>query len=154
MNELAERKAAPGLVGRLTPFLAVVVLCGGMGAGYRLMIDSVESPKPKPDAVSPPKAEFVYHAMPPVITNIGNPTSVWIRLDLTLKMAGEMPMSDIEKESSRFAEDALAYARTLSVSDVEGATGLLHLRQDLGERASVRSNGKIKEVIIRSMVLQ
>ena len=38
--------------------------------------------------------------------------------------------------------------------DIQGVAGLEHLRQDLNERAATRSEGRVRELIIRSLVVQ
>ena len=36
----------------------------------------------------------------------------------------------------------------------EGSRGLQHLRDDLSERANIRSSGKVRELIIETLVIQ
>jgi flagellar FliL protein len=40
------------------------------------------------------------------------------------------------------------------MSQIEGPIGLQNLRQELNERASIRSNGAVKELVIRTLVVQ
>ncbi len=40
------------------------------------------------------------------------------------------------------------------MAQVEGASGLQHLREDLNERAVLRSKGAIRELIVESLVVQ
>ena len=60
----------------------------------------------------------------------------------------------IEVLSAKIADDMLAYLRTLTLTQLQGASGLQHLREDLSERAAVRSEGHVKEVMIEMMVIQ
>ena len=52
------------------------------------------------------------------------------------------------------AEDIIGYLRTVPMSDLEGPSGFLHLREDLNDRARIRSGGKIRELIIQALVLE
>jgi flagellar FliL protein len=54
----------------------------------------------------------------------------------------------------RMIEDTLIYIQTLTPTLLEGAIGLANLKQNLTDRAATRSNGLVKEVFIRAMVLQ
>jgi flagellar FliL protein len=44
--------------------------------------------------------------------------------------------------------------RTLSEAQIGGASGLQHLREDLNERAAIRSGGLVRELIIQTLVVQ
>ncbi len=51
-------------------------------------------------------------------------------------------------------EDIIAYLRTVPMSDLEGPSGFLHLREDLNDRVRIRSGGKVREVVIQTLVLE
>ena len=51
-------------------------------------------------------------------------------------------------------QDLLAYVRTLKMHQIEGASGYQHLKADLEERASIRSQGHAKQVLIRTLLLE
>ena len=55
---------------------------------------------------------------------------------------------------ARVGEDVVAYLRTISPAQIEGARGLQYLREDLNERAAIRSSGKVRELIIETLVVQ
>jgi flagellar FliL protein len=56
--------------------------------------------------------------------------------------------------AAAIAEDVVAYLRTVPITQLEGPSGLLHLREDLNDRARIRSGGKVKELVIQSLVLE
>ena len=56
--------------------------------------------------------------------------------------------------AAEIATDELAYLRTISVNQLEGPIGLQNIRQDLTDRAVVRSGGKVTEMILKTLVLQ
>ena len=51
-------------------------------------------------------------------------------------------------------KDTVAYLRTLSLPLIEGASGLLHLREDLNDRARIRSGGKVRDLIIHTLIVE
>jgi flagellar FliL protein len=51
-------------------------------------------------------------------------------------------------------EDFLAYLRTVKMHQVEGASGFRHLREDLEERAAIRSGGHVKHVLIQTLLFE
>ena len=56
--------------------------------------------------------------------------------------------------AAKVGDDVLAVMRTLTLEDLQGASGLELLREDLNERANIRSDGHIKELIIEMLVIQ
>jgi flagellar FliL protein len=91
--------------------------------------------------------------MPPIVTNLGSPQEIWIRLEASIVFdAKALPRPDVMAEE--IAGDELAYLRTLTLSQLEGPIGLQNIRQDLNERAAIRSGGKVSELIIRTLVVQ
>lgn len=61
---------------------------------------------------------------------------------------------EVQRLGEAMLQDTLVFLRTLTVSMVEGSLGLIYLREELTDRARIRSRGKVKDVIIRSMVIQ
>ena len=55
---------------------------------------------------------------------------------------------------ARIGDDILAYLRTVSLRQLEGPIGLENIRQDLNDRAAIRSDGKVREFVIRTLVVQ
>ena len=49
--------------------------------------------------------------------------------------------------------DTMAFLRTVQLAQIEGSRGLLHLRDDLRERAKLRSPAVV-DYLIRSMVAE
>jgi flagellar FliL protein len=91
--------------------------------------------------------------MPPIVTNLGAPKDTWIRLEASIVFDAKT-IPHPETLADEIASDELAYLRTVSLSQIEGPIGLQNIRQDLNERAAIRSNGKVSELIIRTLVVQ
>jgi flagellar protein FliL len=135
--------------------LVVTVMAVGMGALF-----AVPPPAPEPPvkveasaAGAPPAAAADLFEMPPIVTNLGAPKDTWIRLEASIIFDAKA-VPHPETLADEIASDELAYLRTVSLSQIEGPIGLQNIRQDLNERAAIRSNGKVSELIIRTLVVQ
>lgn len=136
----------------LTPIAA---LAGGLMGWY--LVETAEKPvRPEPTAhgqepAFPPGARLVELA--PVITNLANPAETWVRLQAAIVLeATEGPKPELV--AAEIGEDILGYLRTISLASINGPSGLRHLREDLDERARIRSGGKVRELVIRALVVQ
>ena len=56
--------------------------------------------------------------------------------------------------AAAISEDIVAYLRTVPLVQIEGPSGFLHLREDLNDRARIRSGGKVRELVIQGLVLE
>ena len=91
--------------------------------------------------------------LPSVVINLAEPAQTRVRLQVAIvypKKATDKP----EILASQVADDIVAYVKTLSVAQLQGATGLQALREDLNDRAVTRSGGKVREVLIENLVVQ
>lgn len=140
--------------------LIVTVLAAVAGAlyGLRIAAPGVDHPGKTAGAEEKPGAPSLEASaklvdLPPVVTNLGSPQETWIRLEASLLIDPKAaPQS--EAMSAEIAGDILAFLRTTSLSQIQGPAGLQNLRDDLNERASIRSGGNVKELVIRTLVVQ
>jgi flagellar FliL protein len=142
-----------GTTGLLTPVAALV---GAMVGWY--LVEAAQ--KPVEDA--PPASNAQEPAFPagtslvelaPIITNLGDPPETWVRLQVAILLDGTGGR-ELELDAARIAEDILGYLRTISLTSISGASGLGHLREDLNERARIRSDGRVRELVIRTLAVQ
>jgi flagellar FliL protein len=142
------------LVGLLIELVVVAVVAGGAGAAMAFL-QGAPPPTAAPPASDKPSAapERSLVDLPPIVTNIASPNDLWIRVEASIVIEGKnvMPPDILAAE---IATDALAYLRTLTIGQIEGPIGLENIRQDLADRASVRSKGKVSELILKTLVLQ
>jgi flagellar FliL protein len=92
------------------------------------------------------------YALPQVVTNLASPERTWIRLEASIVLDEES--SEGKALATAIAEDSTAYLRTLSLPLIEGASGLLHLREDLNDRARIRSGGKVRDLIVHTLIVE
>ena len=87
------------------------------------------------------------------MTNLGAPGDTWIRFEGSI-IFDTNALPHPEAIAAQIGDDILAYLRTVSLRQLEGPIGLENIRQDLNERAAVRSGGKVRELAIRTLVVQ
>ena len=80
--------------------------------------------------------------LPPIVTNLASPKGTWIRLEASIvvdaeRRRGERARRDDHRGHRRLPAHACRSRRS------RVASGFLHLREDLNDRARIRSGGKI-----------
>lgn len=167
-EEVAARKG-PSLVAVLAAFIIVTLVAAGAGALPTLLAmrsaPQVAPDKGGPDssghdkkgddhaAAAKPAERSNLRELPPIVTNLASPADVWVRLEATL-LVDAPPTPELDAAIAETGADTLAFMRTVSLAQLQGASGLQHLRQDLNERAAIRTRGKVREFIIHSLVVQ
>jgi flagellar FliL protein len=152
-----------GVVALLIPLAVVTALAigGGFGlgkmtsAGIAAAIAAREAAKPPEDRPLSIKysGDTVLKPIDAVVTNLAQPTDVWIRLETAMVFKnGALPNPEVTAAEIR--QDIVAYARTVTLAQLEGPSALQHLRDDLNERASLRTNGEVSELLIQTLVVQ
>jgi flagellar FliL protein len=166
-------KKKSSFMGMLIEFLLITLLAAGAGAGLTLMnpppppSDKTAADKPPPGKLAPEtkegdKVEAVGACapggpslvdLPPIVTNIANPSDTWVRLEASI-VVDPKALRDPDIVAAEIATDELAYLRTVSVNELQGPIGLENIRQDLKDRALVRSGGKVIDLLLKTLVLQ
>jgi len=86
----------------------------------------------------------------PITTNLVDPEDAWIRMELSLAFEGAADDGIAEE----IHQDILAYVHTMKLYNLRGGSGFQHLMEDLNERAAIRSDGRVKRVLVRSFILE
>lgn len=163
----AEKKpkgSSGGWLGLALPVAIVTVVAAGLGVGLGMQTaSSIERAIADRKASAPPTAstpatanydsDTLIQPVEAVVTNLTDPHDVWVRLETAVVFK----KGSIENPGWMAAEvrqDILAYVRTMSLADLDGPSAFQHLREDLNERASVRTDGRVSELIIESLVIQ
>ena len=152
------------LKGKTMQWLAVMLLLTAVSAGAGVLsslhlvstvqriADSQKEVQERPAAASfSPSARL--RKLSPLVTNLASPPGTWIRLEAAV-VTDQLNEEEANILVARVGEDVVAYLRTISPSQIEGARGLQYLREDLNERAAIRSSGKVRELIIETLVVQ
>jgi flagellar FliL protein len=86
----------------------------------------------------------------PVTTNLAAPRDIWVRMELSIIFSAPPPPEMVRT----IHEDILAYMRTVTLQQVQGASGFRHLKTDLEERARIRSDGLATQLMIRTLLFE
>jgi flagellar FliL protein len=86
----------------------------------------------------------------PITTNLYYPSDSWVRLEIALVFEKDPDL----KLAHLIHQDLLSYMRTVSLQQIEGARGFQHLRDDLTERAAIRSDGRVSNLIFRTFLIE
>jgi flagellar FliL protein len=106
-----------------------------------------------PDAKGPYPAGLGLRPLAPVVTNLAGPEHTWIRLEAALVMEADQS-PEAKLLAAQIAEDIVAFLRTVPLSQVHGPSGFQHLREDLKDRARVRSEGKVQDLVIQALIIE
>jgi flagellar FliL protein len=143
--------------------VAALTLIGG-GGGW--VVGKIIAPAPpKPEAAAPasaghgaaPAADAHGGAanthvklLDPIIANLAYPSESLVRLEISLIFGENVD----EAVAAAVQEDILAYMRTMSLQQIQGPRGFGYLRDDLKERAKLRSQGKVADIVFRTFVIE
>lgn len=174
-DEKKDDKAAPPAKGGgvVSMILAMVIITGlGVGAGGLFGIQAAQKlgPNAKPAAPAPAHdAHAADHgkddakeknkekkkgpqlvALPNMVTNLASPEKVWIRIEASAMIEADEP----ERLAAQLAEDIVAYLRTMTLEQVQGASGYHYMKEDLDERARLRGQGKVRDLVLQSFIVE
>lgn len=144
----------------LSALLLLTVVSAGTGVLSSLHLLSTaeriaDSQKESPGqpVVSTFSASARLRKLSPVVTNLAAPPGAWIRVEASV-VTDQLSEEEANVLVAQLGEDVVSYLRSVSLPQIEGARGLQYLREDLNERASVRSRGKVRELILETVVVQ
>lgn len=155
-------------MGILWPFAVLTVISAGGGFVFAQQIlavppanqavpkliaseHGVPTREPTP-AEATPGAIGELLALPPIITNLAQPSEAYIRLEGSILV--EPGYSGARELAAKVSEDVITLLRTTALQQIQGSAGLNHLREDINDRVRIRSEGKARELIINTLVIE
>lgn len=153
-----EKKSSGGITGIL--IVTLLAAGGGGGLGFYLsdFLKNEEPPKKaaqaakKDEAKANPAAGARLFEMAPIIANLAEPKTSWIRVEASLLIDKEV--EEVQALIGKIAEDITGYLKSTTLAQFEGGAGFQNLREDLNERARLRGGKDVKEVIIHGVVVE
>lgn len=91
--------------------------------------------------------------LPPIVGPLRAPDQIWVRFEGVV-VVDEMDAARAKAMIAEIGDDTLIYFSTLSLIEIEGAAGLKAVREDLAERARIRGEGKVRDLLIQTLVTQ
>jgi len=179
MAEESEGKPAGGGKGAFIIALVLLAVIGaGAGAGFSLMFlnagaqggdGAVGKPDPNAPAMGMKRGETAGQAaksahsgegakaqiasLDPILVTLAGPQRSWARLELGVILDGP-GTSDDPVLLKAMTEDIMGFMRTVPLVHIESAAGVEYLREDLTEIARLRSKGRARSIIMRSLVVE
>lgn len=164
---VAEKKQSPLI---LVAILAALTLAAGGGGWFLGLMLAPPRPAQETAAAAPAadghgggKAKEGEDAVPristeengivlldPITSNLAYPSENRVRLEVALMFKGPPDVALAEE----IHQDILAYMRTVTLQQVQGARGFQYLREDLQERVDLRSEGRVTNVMFRTFVIE
>lgn len=86
----------------------------------------------------------------PITVNLAAPAETWLRVELAVEFTDAVDAGLADS----IQEDAMSYLRTLKLHQIQGPSGLIHLKADLNERARIRSEGKAAQLFVRAILFE
>ena len=157
--QIASGESAKGqmsLAQNVIAFVVAGVIAAGAGALHGILLSPAEARppgRPDEDRKLAPVVEMATMDLAPVVTNLAAPSDIWVRVEGSLVFEGKT-LPHGEALAGQIAGDILSFMRTQTLKQIQGVAGLQHLRQDLNERVATRSQGQVREFIIRTLVVQ
>lgn len=153
-----EPKSSGGMAGILIVTLLAAGAGGGLGFYLSDFLKKEEPPKKTAQAANkegekpnPMKGARVVE-MAPIIVNLAEPKSSWIRIEASLVIDGEL--EEVQVLMGKITEDITGYLKTTTLVQFEGGSGFQNLREDINERARLRGGKEVKEVIVHGVVVE
>jgi flagellar protein FliL len=138
--------------------LTLMAIGAGAALGLHLAATAERVVDARKSAVPPPDASIYagsarLRKLSPIVTNLAAPANNWARVEASM-VTDSLNDEEAGILAAHISEDIVVYLRSATAAQFEGARGLQHLRDDLTERAHVRSSGKVRELIIETLVIQ
>jgi flagellar FliL protein len=145
-------------LGLIVPLVLLTAAAAGGGSLVGAQILAATKGTAAPEAphvasTAPLVGKSVVKELDPIVTNLASPDGAWIRLQTAI-VYDKADVPQVDLLAAKIGDDILAFVKTLTVAQIQGASGLQQLREDLNERANVRSEGRVRELMIEMLVVQ
>lgn len=149
----------PSMLGTILGFLLATLLAIGCGfgmvwalkpdAGKGTAGDLKHADKTKAGTIA---AGVIVKTVPAILTNLSGERPGWVKLELLALLQPDTPSPDALV--AELSQDVIALMRTVSHGQLVGASGIQALREDLDHIAHIRSKGKSRGLLIRTLVIE
>lgn len=158
--KVTSEEKKPGL---LVPLAVLTVLALAVGAGLGIQLASTvrgvviqrsgAAEKAAEANTMRYSSDMAVEPLKPILTNLASPTSAWVRIEASIiYKVGDLQNPQVA--ATQIREDIMTYLRTLTLSQLGAPSALQNLREDLNERAKLRVEGKLTELVVESLVVQ
>lgn len=153
-TQASKNRASLIATGAVMAILTAGAIGGGWFLGNMLGAEAGEARASAAQAAEQAADAFestlALYPMPVMTTSLAAPSDVWVRLEATLLFDGAVD----EAVGEQVHQDIFAFLRTVRPYQIEGASGYRHFRSDLEDIARIRSEGKVKGVLLRALMFE
>jgi flagellar protein FliL len=132
---------------------ALVVLGGGGYGGYAMFSGSKDA-----KAAVPVVKPAVFVDLPELLVNLsnaGNDRTQYLKVKMTLEVADQQVMTQLQPLMPRLTDTFQTYLRELRPTDLEGSAGLYRLKEELTRRVNALiSPNRVNAVLFKEIVVQ
>lgn len=125
---------------------------GGFAFGSFVKGGSAPTDEAAAPAKAPPQKAGEIKALAPIVTNLREPSNLYVRLEASVMLAPDTP--DGGAIAAKIADDLAGYLRTVAISELDGPTGFQFLKEDLKKRAIQLGGGKVRDLLLQSFIVQ
>jgi flagellar FliL protein len=158
-SAVKKKKGLSGKVLVLFIILPLLVVGGGAGGAYFAGLFDSEGPTEEElaaEAVEKNK-KVVFYDLPEMLVNLnsGTSTSSFLKLGVSLELADETTVPDLELIIPRIMDNFQVYLRELRKEDLNGSAGVFRLKEELLMRINRSTNPIIvNDVLFKEMLVQ
>lgn len=154
--------AKAGLSGKKIVMIAGVptlLLLGSTGAYFSgVFSPSAEhAAAPEQHAATPVVSSTVFYDLPEMVVNLnstGRRTN-FLKIQVSLELASDAYIPQIEKMRPRVMDNFQVYLRELRVDDLRGSAGMYRLREELLARVNATiAPAEVKDVLFKEVLVQ
>lgn len=163
----ANDEKKPSLLSIILPVALLTLVAGGGGFAFgSLMVVAKHMPEPAKEAAAAegqgevaaePQEKLekgsIVRQLTPIVTNLLNPKEAWIRLEAAIVVKPEAA-SEQDLIAVESGDKIMGYLRSVSLAQIDGPSGLLHLRDDLNDLLAGDPQARVSRVLISSMVVE
>ena len=174
-EETEGKKAGGGSGGFVIALVLLAVIGAGAGAGFSYMFLNAGAPAADANAGhrdlqivqgakkagegaaakpgTPEANRALVASLDPILVTLSGPQRSWARLELGVVLDGPSTPDDPVLLKS-MTEDIMSFMRTVPLVHVESAAGVEYLREDIEEIVRLRTKGRARNIILRSLVVE
>lgn len=136
----------------------IIGTVAAIGGGFAFGFAGIKNEAPVAHEPPPSSVKTVdqkpreVRAIAPIVVNLRDPSNLYIRLEAVIVLEPNAP--DSVALAAKIGDDLVAYLRTVSLSELEGPTAFQYFREDLRKRSIQLGGGKVKELLLQSLVIQ
>jgi flagellar FliL protein len=146
--------------------VSIVLLAAGAGAGYTFLVAPTGRPVAplaaletgvRPATLAKQAGETsreLVLPLEPLLANFDGTRKFWIRLESAVVFQTAPSNSEQQPLLRQIGEDLLLALRSTPVTQFESAAGLEFLRDDFADLVSLRTGGRARKLVIKSLVIE